>query len=176
MDILYIKALHIIFVISWFAGMLYIVRLFIYHAEAEVKPDPVRQALRNQFKVMQYRLWYIITWPAAILATIFGFWLVEKFNYWTQPWMMVKLALIILLWIYHLITHLIFKRMQQDRIWWNSTQLRVWNEVATLWMVSIVFVVVLKGIMNWLYATLGFFAVGILLMMGIRFYKRIRTS
>ncbi|MEZ4720668.1 MAG: CopD family protein [Flavobacteriales bacterium] len=176
MDILYIKALHVIFVISWFAGLLYIVRLFIYHAEAEVKPDPIRQALRNQFKVMQYRLWNIITWPAAILATVFGIWLVEKFNYWSQPWMMVKFALVILLWVYHIITHLIYRRMQQDRVRWNSTQLRVWNEVATLWMVSIVFVVILKGTMNWLYATFGFFAIGILLMLGIRIYKRLRKS
>ena len=73
---LYPKALHIIFVVSWFAGLFYIIRLFIYHTEAEEKPESERKALQDQFKIMENRLWYIITWPAAILATVFGVWMV----------------------------------------------------------------------------------------------------
>lgn len=176
MDILYIKALHIIFVISWFAGLLYIIRLFIYHTEAEVKPEAVRKALRDQFRIMEKRLWYVITWPAAILATGFGLWMVYRQELWTVPWMQVKLGLTMLLWVYHLVTHMLFKRLQKDIIRWNSMHLRIWNEVATLWLVAIVFVVVLKGTLNWVYGTLGFFAVAFLLLIAIRIYKRLRSE
>lgn len=176
MDILYVKALHVIFVISWFAGLLYIVRLFIYHTEAEVKPEPARQALQDQFRIMERRLWYVITWPAGVLATVFGYWLVIELNYWSQPWMMVKLGLTTLLWVYHIITHILFLRTQRDTIRWSSLHLRIWNEVATLWLVAIVFVVILKGTLNWLYGTLGFFAVAIALMIAIRIYKRLRSE
>ncbi|NQV52791.1 MAG: CopD family protein [Flavobacteriales bacterium] len=168
----YLKALHIIFVVSWFAGLFYMVRLFIYHTEAEAKVEQEKSILQAQFKVMEYRLWYIITWPAAILATVFGYWLVYEMNLWTQPWMMVKMGLTTLLWIYHLITHRIFLDYRQNRVNWTSRKLRMWNEVATLWLVSIVFVVVLKGTMDWIYGTIGFFAVGMLLMLGIRLYRR----
>ena len=68
MDISYIKALHIIFVVSWFSGLFYIVRLFIYFAEAEKKEEPAKKILQTQYKIMSKRLWYIITWPSAILT------------------------------------------------------------------------------------------------------------
>jgi putative membrane protein len=176
MGILYIKALHIIFVVSWFAGLLYIIRLFIYHTEAESKPEIERLAIQGQLKIMENRLWNIITWPAGILATIFGYWLVIEFNYWNQPWMMVKLILTTLLWVYHIITHVIYRRLQNDSVSWTSTQLRIWNEVATLWLVTIVFVVILKGTLDWIYGTLGFFLIGIMLMLGIKIYKKLRKG
>jgi putative membrane protein len=69
----YIKALHIIFVITWFAGLFYIVRLFVYHVEAEKKEELAKRILQNQYKIMSKRLWYIITWPSAILASFFAF-------------------------------------------------------------------------------------------------------
>jgi len=172
---LYLKALHIIFVVSWFAGLFYIIRLFIYHTEAESKPEIERKALQDQFKIMENRLWFIITWPAAILATVFGVWMVVELNLWTQPWMMVKLGLTALLWIYHLYTHKLYLDYQGNQITWTSNKLRLWNEVATLWLVAIVFVVVLKGTLNWMYGTIGFFLVGIVLMIAIKAYKRIRN-
>ena len=69
----YIKSLHLIFVITWFAGLFYIVRLFVYHIEANEKPSPEKEILIKQYKLMSYRLWYIITWPSAILASLFAF-------------------------------------------------------------------------------------------------------
>ena len=170
---LYLKALHIIFVVSWFAGLFYIVRLFIYHTEASDKPESERDVLRDQFKIMEKKLWYVITWPAAVLATVFGYLLVIELNLWNEPWMVVKLGLTSLLWLYHLATHRIFMEYSRDKVRWTSSQLRLWNELATLWLVSIVFVVILRGAMNWIYATLGFFALGVLLMLGIRIYKRL---
>ena len=173
MGLLYIKALHIIFVVSWFAGLFYIVRLFIYHTEAEDKPTTEKDILQAQFKIMEKRLWYIITWPAAILASIFGFWMVYELNLWSSMWMNVKLGLTMLLWVYHIYTHFLFKRLQSDMISWSSKRYRLWNELATLWLGSIVFVVVLKNTMDWVYGTVGFFAVGIVLMLGIRLYRRL---
>ncbi|MDR9488704.1 CopD family protein, partial [Salibacter sp.] len=71
---LYIKALHIIFVVTWFAGLFYIVRLFIYHTEAEQRSEPEKSILQSQFRLMEKRLWYGITWPSAVLTMIFGIW------------------------------------------------------------------------------------------------------
>lgn len=171
---LYLKSLHLIFVVSWFAGLFYMVRLFIYHAEAGDRDASERSTLFGQFKIMERRLWQIITWPAAILSTIFGYWMVIELNLWSQGWMMLKLGLTTLLWVYHLANHWLYLRYQKDELVWSSTQLRLWNELATLWLVAIIFVVVLKGTLNWIYGTLGFFAVGVLLMIAVRTYKRLR--
>jgi len=177
MDLLYIRALHIIFVLSWFAGLFYIVRLFIYHVEANDKNEEAKQVLQAQFKIMQYRLWYIITWPAAILATIFGYYMVinNTAYYLESAWMLSKIGLTTLLWIYHIMTHLVFRKIQQGKSTLTSIQLSLWNELATLFMVSIVFIVVLKNALNWIYGTIGFFAVGVALMIAVRLYKRYRS-
>ena len=99
---LYLKALHIIFVVCWFAGLFYIVRLFVYYAEAQLKSDIEKEILSNQYQIMTSRLWYIITFPAAVLATIFGVWmLVENPALLQMPWMHVKLLFVVLLWLYH---------------------------------------------------------------------------
>ena len=102
MDFLYIKALHIIFVVTWFAGLFYIIRLFIYHVEAENKLEPAKSILQTQYKLMSKRLWYIITWPSAILASVFAFWMLYESPYYlTEPWMHVKLAFVLALYFYH---------------------------------------------------------------------------
>ena len=75
MAYLYIKALHIIFITTWFAGLFYIIRLFIYYKEAEDKEEPAKTILKNQYLLMSKRLWYIITWPSAVLSTFFAVWL-----------------------------------------------------------------------------------------------------
>jgi len=72
MDYFYLKALHIIFIVTWFAGLFYIVRLFIYHTEAQDEEEVARIILQKQYKIMSKRLWYGITWPSAILTAILG--------------------------------------------------------------------------------------------------------
>ena len=113
----YIKSLHLIFVITWFAGLFYIVRLFVYHAEAKQKPQPEQNILIKQYQLMQYRLWYIITWPSAILSSLFAFWMLfftSLGQAWLQmPWMHVKLSFVFLLYLYHLKCHQIFKQLQK---------------------------------------------------------------
>ena len=177
MDFLNIKALHIIFVITWFAGLFYIVRLFIYHTEAELKPDPDKGILQEQFKLMSKRLWYIITWPSAVLASAFAFWMLyQNPTYLEMPWMHVKLGFVVLLYLYHLGCHKVYKQLQNDQVNYSSNQLRIWNELATIILFSVVFLVTLKNAVNWVYGVVGLILFSVLLMMGIKLYKRIRNS
>lgn len=173
----YIKALHLIFVITWFAGLFYIPRLFIYHIEATDKPSPDKEILSDQLKLMTKRLWYIITWPSAVLCTIFAIWLLILMPAWLdQPWMHIKLFFVVLLFAYHWKTHLIYLQLQRDEIKYTSNFMRIWNEGATLVLFAVTFLVILKGTFNWIFGLVGLIVLGFLLMLGIRLYKRIRDK
>ena len=173
----YIKALHLIFVITWFAGLFYIPRLFIYHIEATDKPDYERNVLITQFKTMTKRLWFIITWPSAILATTFAVVLLVMMPGWLQQsWMHVKLFFVFLLICYHLKCHHIFNQFQRDKITWTSTKMRLWNEGSTLILFSIIFLVIVRDALNWIYGVLGIFVLAIILLLGGRIYKLIRAK
>ncbi|AIY12795.1 MULTISPECIES: CopD family protein [Cellulophaga] len=173
----YIKALHLIFVITWFAGLFYVPRLFINHIEASLRPSPEKEILTKEFKLMTKRLWYIITWPSAILAIVFAIWLLVLLPAWLQqPWMHVKLAFVVLLILYHLKNHQIFKQLQRDDIRYTSNFMRIWNEGATIILFAVVFLVVLKSTISWVYGVVGIIALGVLLMLGIKLYKRIRAK
>ncbi len=173
----YIKALHLIFIITWFAGLFYIPRLFVYHIEASAKAEPERSILTTQLKLMTKRLWYIITWPSAILASIFAFWMLYLMPIWVeQDWMQVKLGFVVLLYAYHFKCHLIFKEMQNDIIKWSSNHMRLWNEGSTLILFSVIFLVIVRDAINWIYGVLGIFLLAAMLMLGIKIYKRIRSK
>ncbi|WP_299159859.1 CopD family protein [uncultured Eudoraea sp.] len=173
----YIKSLHLIFVVTWFAGLFYIPRLFIYHIEATDKPSPDKEILSDQLKLMTKRLWYIITWPSAVLCTIFAFWLLFLIPGWLeQPWMHIKLLFVVLLIVYHMKTHMIYLQLQRDEIKYTSNFMRIWNEGATVILFAVTFLVILKGTFNWIFGVLGLIVLGILLMLGIRLYKRIRDK
>ena len=178
MDFSTLKALHIIFVVSWFAGLFYIVRLFIYHTEAQQREEGPRMILSDQFEIMEKRLWWIITTPAMILTILFGTWMImENPDYYLHAsWMHAKLTFVVLLIIYHFICQKIMKDLARGKFHWKSNQLRLWNEGATLALVAIVFIVSMKHAMNWIWGTVGFFAVAIGLMLGIRLYRYLRKS
>ena len=177
MAYLTLKALHIIFVVTWFSGLFYIVRLFIYQTEALDKPDKEREILFPHLSLMAKRLWLGITWPSAILTFLFGISL-----FWTRPFllempfMQVKSIMLVLFYTYHFICHKLYSKLQKGNKWMSSHSLRLWNEVATLFLVSIVFVVVLKNSMDWLYGTLGLVIFALLLAIAIRIYKKLRNS
>tara|TARA_B110000046_G_scaffold156433_1_gene167265 strand:+ start:461 stop:1039 length:579 start_codon:yes stop_codon:yes gene_type:complete len=177
MDLLYVKALHIIFVVTWFAGLFYIPRLFIYHVEAEKKTEPAKEILQTQYKLMSKRLWYIITWPSAVLASFFAFWLLYKNPYYLKmPWMHVKLAFVLALYFYHYSCQRIYTQLQKDIIKYSAFQLRIWNEIATIILFAVVFLVTLKSAINWIWGVVGIILFGVLLMLGIRLYKKIREK
>jgi len=177
MDLAYIKALHIIFVVSWFAGLFYIVRLFIYFAEAEEKEETAKSILQTQYKLMSKRLWYIITWPSAILASFFAFWMLYlEPSYLLMPWMHVKLSFVLALYFYHAGCHKIFVQQQKGIVKYTSFKLRIWNEVATILLFAIVFLVVLKSTISWIWGVVGIILFGVLMMLGIKLYKNIRKK
>lgn len=174
---LYIKSLHIIFIVTWFAGLFYIVRLFIYHTEALSKPEPDRGILHNQLSLMSSRLWYIIAWPSAVITLILGGTMGYQYPQMLQlPFMHIKLSFVLVLYIYHFYCHRIFKQLQSGVAKFTSTQLRIFNEIATLILISIVFIIVLKNELNWIKGTVGFLLVTLVLMIAIRMYKRLRAK
>jgi len=175
MEYNYIKSLHLIFVITWFAGLFYIVRLFVYQIEAYHKPSPDKEILGAQFKIMAMRLWKIITWPSMILALGFGTWLIAlRPFYLTDAWMQVKLVFVLLLIIYHIKCHFIYKQLQNDIVKYTSNFMRLFNEGATIILFSVVFLVILKNAVNWIYGVIGIILFSVLLMLGYKFYKRFR--
>lgn len=173
----YIKSLHLIFVITWFAGLFYIVRLFVYQIEANGKPSPEKEILQKQYKIMTYRLWYIITWPSGVLATIFALLLLHlNPGFIEMPWMQVKLGFVVLLFIYHFKCHKIYSELQNDTVKYTSNFMRLWNEGATIILFAVVFLVILKNAINWIYGVVGIVLFSVIIMLGFKFYKRIREK
>lgn len=177
MTYLYIKSLHIIFVTTWFAGLFYIIRLFIYFKEAEDKEEPARSILKKQYALMSKRLWYIITWPSAVLASIFAIWLLALQPFWLEAhWMMIKLFFVVLLYVYHLSCQKMYNQIAKGYLNYSSYGLRIWNEVATIILFACVFLVVLKTTLGWIFGVVGIVGISVLLMLGIKLYKQIRTK
>lgn len=175
MAFLYIKALHIIFVVTWFSGLFYLVRLFIYNTEANDKPELEKKALQDQFAIMIKRLLFGITWPSAILTIISGLALI--YFYGSLPlWLMIKLGFVLFLFIYHLTLHNIYKQEAKGIFKYSSTQLRIWNEIATIFLVAIVFLVVVKQGISLFYGLVGLACFVIILMSAIKIYKNLREK
>jgi len=177
MEYLTAKSLHLIFMVAWFAGLFYMPRLFIYQTEALQRPEIERKVLAAQLKLMANRLWFIITWPAFILTVVFAIWLLMlNPDYLSQPWMHVKLGFVFLLIIYHLSLHWMYGKLQQDQYPMTSSQLRFYNEAATVLLFAIVFTAIFKSTMSGIYGMLGIIGLGIALSLGILIYKRLRKD
>ncbi len=171
----YIKALHIIFVVTWFSGLFYMVRLFVYSAEANEKSEPERSILLKQFGIMKKRLWYGITWPSAILTLVFGVWIGLLFG--NLPlWLLIKLFFVAGLFIYHITLHLIFRQQQKGIFKWSSQQLRMWNEVATIFLISIVMLVVVKQLLSIVWGIGVLVVFSVVLFAAIKIYKHYRQG
>ena len=178
----YIKALHIIFVVTWFAGLFYMPRLFIYNVEAGNKSPEECRILRNQFKVMIKRLWYGITWPSAILTLIFGTSVLIESGFYQViftsdfRWLLLKLCFVVLLYLYHYSLHIIFKQQMKDNYKYSSQQLRIWNEVATIFLIAIVMLVVIRQSMSLVWGLAGLIGFIAILMLAINIYKKTRNK
>ena len=180
MTFLYLKALHIVFITTWFAGLFYVPRLFIYHIEASQKPEPDRSILTRQFKLMTKRLWYIIAWPSAIMTLILGgalLFVPPVFYFQNVPrWLWLKLALVLGLYAYHHWLHFIFKQLQQDVVKYSSQQVRYINEIGTLFLFGIIFLVVLRESLSLPVGLVGLVILMVLLVIGIIRYKKKRSK
>ncbi len=173
----YIKSLHLIFVVTWFAGLFYEPRLFIYHIEASKKSNPAKEILEKQLKIMSRRLWYVITWPSAILATIFAIWLLVLMPQWLyESWMLIKIGFVLLLFAYHLKTHQMFLQLQRDKIIYSSNFMRIWNEGATLFLFAIIFLAIVKSAIHWVFMILCTLGLIVILILAIKLYKMSREK
>lgn len=171
----YIKALHLIFIVTWFAGLFYIVRLFVYQIEAFGKASPDKEILGKQLALMAKRLWYIISWPSAILTLIFApLLLILRKHLIEEPWMIVKLGFVFLLYIYHLKCHQIFKQLQNGVVKYSSNYMRIFNEGATVILFSVVFLVIVRNEITWVFGVLGIISFSVILMILFKIYKRYR--
>jgi putative membrane protein len=171
----YFKAVHIVFVISWMAGLFYILSLFIYHTEANDKPEPEKSVLVKQFIKMEATLWKIIATPAMIISVIAGAGMLTLNSGLLQmDWMWVKLGFVVGLLIYHFICQNIVKQLKNGQYKLNSFQLRLWRELATIFMIAIVFVVILKNALNWVYGLIGIMGVAMAIMIAVKLYKNYR--
>lgn len=125
---------------------------------------------------MESKLWWVITTPAMYLTVIAGLVMLYINPALLQtPWMHVKLCFVLALLAYHFICQRVMRNLKDELSKWTSTQLRLWNEVATIILFAIVFIVVLKSAVNWIFGLVGLIALSVLLMMAVKIYKRYRN-
>ena len=177
---LYLKALHIIFIVTWFAGLFYMPRLFIYNVEALEKSEEIKQALQQQFIIMMKRLWYGITWPSAVITLILGITILFRGGWNTVlfqeegRWLLIKLAFVVILYVYHFSLQVILSQQIKGIFKYSSQQLRLWNEVATVFLIAIVMLVVVKQSISLVWGLVGLVLFIALLMGAIKIYKLLR--
>jgi len=177
MSYLVLKTIHLIAIVCWFAGLFYLGRLFIYHKEAEKKPENSQKILQEQYKLMANRLMNIITWPSTIITSFFGFYMLFKNTALLGlSWMKVKLIFVSILIIYTILSQKILNQLNKGTIKLNDLQLRLWNEGATLLLISIISLAVLKTSISWLKAIFIFLLIGITLMFLIKLYKSLLSK
>jgi putative membrane protein len=140
------KAFHLIGVVVWFAGLFYLVRLFVYHAEAVEQPEPAQSILKNQYEIMEKRLYGIITTPGMIVTVVMAVGLIStEPEVMKSPWLHAKLGLVGLLLIYHFYCGRIMKKLAANECQWTGQQFRALNEAPTLLLVTIVMLAVFKN-------------------------------
>lgn len=141
--------------------------------------ETARAVLEKQYKLMQKRLWYGIAWPSVILCIAFGTaMLLTNTGYLSQTWMHIKLGLVAGLVGYHIACHFMFGKFQKDTATYSSTQMRIWNEVATVFLVAIIFVASVGryDLLNWIWGVVGLIGFTFVLLIAIRIYKRLRKG
>jgi putative membrane protein len=159
------------------AGLFYIVRLFIYHTEAQDKPEPERKILSDQFEIMERRLWNVITIPSMFIVLAAGITMLIIDPGWLQEnWLHVKLLFVVGLIVYHYICQNKIKQMRKGIFKWTSTQLRLWNELATLLLFVIVMCAVVKNDINWPYTIIGLIIFVFVMMAAVKIYKYYRLK
>ena len=174
---LYAKAVHIIFVVCWMAGLFYMPRLFIYHTEAKDKGKEAYDILHRQFSIMENRLWWVISTPAMYITILAALVMLHTNpSLLTMGWMQLKLIFVAGLVFYHFKTQQIMYKLRDEKSKWTSGQLRLWNEVSTILLFAIVFLVILKSTLNWIFGVVGLLGLAITLMILIKVYKKYRKS
>tara|TARA_B100000945_G_scaffold317554_1_gene320627 strand:+ start:1308 stop:1829 length:522 start_codon:yes stop_codon:yes gene_type:complete len=165
---LYLKVFHIIGFVVWFASLFYLGRLFVYHREANDRPDPERITLKSQFSIMERRLYYGIAWPGLCISVVFGIALIIVSGF--PVWLHAKLVLVAVLVFYHLWCGYLRKLLLKEKCNWNGTKFRLFNEIPTLLLFCIVFIAVFKSAISW--NALFLILAGLILIIGGVVYFR----
>ncbi len=177
MDYLHFKAIHIIFVISWFAGLFYLPRLLVYHREAHDKPEPDSRILKEALLKYQKLLYNAIMMPAMLLALLSGSYMIYlNPDLLSQNWMVLKLFFVLGVIIYHFLCKKIMNEFSKSKFRFSSIQLRLWNEVATILLFAIVFLVVLKNTIDWVWAIAGLTIFAAIIMTAVKIVKAKREK
>ena len=177
MDYLQIKAIHIIFITSWFAGLFYLPRLLVYHREAHDKPEPDAGILKAEFQKNQKLLFNSIMNPAMALGLLSGtYMLYLNQSFLSENWMWLKLFFVALVICYHFLCKKIMLEFKNEQYRFTSFQLRLWNEVSTVLLFAIVFLVVLKNTIDWLWALLFLVIFSITIFTAVKIVKDIRNK
>ena len=173
------KALHVFGFVSWFAGLFYLVRIFVYHKEAMERPEPARSILIKEFNAMQWRVYKIICNPGMMITWFCGLAMLYLYGLdWlkTQTWMHVKLVLLFGLLAYHLHAKKVIQQLEQGNHSFSAFQFRLWNELPTLFLLSIALLAVYRNTLNFLYAFIGVLIFAFLLVMAARAYRNYREK
>lgn len=169
------KAFHIVGFVVWFAGLFYLVRLFIYHVEANQEPEPARTILKNQYQIMEKRLYSIITTPGMFLTVAMAIGLLS-----TEPdvlkegWLHIKLLFVAILIGYHHYCARLMKQLAVDECRWSGQQLRALNEAPTVMLVVIVLLAVFKNNLPTDITAWGIFGLIIFMAVTIQLYAKKR--
>ncbi len=172
--LLILKSLHIIFVVTWFAILFYMPRIFMYQTEAHEKGEPDRSILTNQFKIMAKKLWVTVGWPSAGLVILFGLGMAHP--YFSDLWFWIKMVLVAGLLVYHHVIHFTYKKLQKDVYKYTTHQLRTMNEIVAIFLVAIVFIAVFKSHINYIILGIGIVALLVLIYVIIRAYRKKRAQ
>ncbi len=169
------KAFHLVGIVVWFAGLFYLVRLFIYHVEAKEQPEPAQTILQQQYQLMEKRLYNLITTPGMVLTVAMAIGLLT-----TEPaifkerWLHIKLAFVVALIAYHVYCGYLMRQLAAGQCTWSSQKLRALNEVPTVFLVAIVLLAVFKNNLPTGIATWGIVGMIILMAITIQLYARKR--
>ncbi|XTZ10498.1 MAG: protoporphyrinogen oxidase HemJ [cyanobacterium endosymbiont of Rhopalodia yunnanensis] len=169
------KAFHLIGIVVWFAGLFYLVRLFVYHVEASQQPEPAQTILKTQYEIMEKRLYKIITTPGMVMTVTMAIGLI-----FTKPeilklgWLHIKLAFVALLLAYHFFCGWIMKQLEKGECQWTSQQFRALNEAPTILLVIIILLAVFKKNLPLDLTTLLVFTLIITIAASIQLYAKKR--
>ena len=175
MNYFWFKAFHLIGIVVWFSGLFYLVRLFIYHVEANEQPEPARKILKNQYQIMEKRLYNIITTPGMVVtvAMAIGLLITEP-EVLKEGWLHIKLLFVAVLIAYHFYCARLIKQLAAEQCPWSSQQLRALNEAPTVILVVIVLLAVFKNNLPTDITAWGIFAMIIAMVATIQLYAKKR--
>lgn len=169
------KAFHLIGIVVWFAGLFYMVRLFVYHAEASQEPEPAQTILKNQYEIMEKRLYHIITTPGMVVtvAMAIGLLITEP-DILKEGWIHIKLAFVAVLIAYHFFCGRIMRQLAAGKCHWSGQHFRALNEAPTILLVAIVLLAVFKNNLPTDITAWGIFAMIIVMAVTIQLYAKKR--